>query len=223
MNYLMKYKGIYRLLPELDLSTNDFPRTPSGEIEDIDIYISCQYGNKIKCYGHIEKKRPVWLIAYIPSIGRARNIKKALDELGIEYIDYTENDIEADFKFKAKDIEEVAKLMKAKTSGAGISPNSVKNLPKSDYTIPVENLRPYKEITVVIPKGDILIISQITNRFMDEILSKKYKRIDIKSDMRKKCMARQIKEYIHSMGMWDEYLNYLKKEIDNYLKEKTNE
>ena len=223
MNYLMKYKGTYRLLPEIDLSTNDFPRTPKGEIEDIDIYISCQYGNKIKCYGHIDKKRPVWLIAYISSIGRARNIKKALDELNIEYIDYTENDIEVDFKFKAKDIEEVAKLMKARTSGANISPNSVKNLPKSDYTLPLDDLNAYKEITASIDKGDILIIHQITSRFMDEILAKKYKRIDINSDMRKKCMARQTKEYIHSMGMWKEYLDYIEKEINKYLKEKSNE
>ena len=51
MSYLMKYKGTYRLLPELDMSTNDFPRRPDGSIEDIDVYIACQYGNKIKCYG----------------------------------------------------------------------------------------------------------------------------------------------------------------------------
>lgn len=219
MNYLMKFKGTYRLLPELDLSTNDFPRKIDGSIEDIDIYIACQYGNKIMCYGHIDSKKPVWLTAYISSIGRARNIKKALDELGIEYVDYIENDIEADFKFKAKDIEEVAKLMKAKTSGANISPNSTKNLPKSDYTISLDNLNEYKKITSSIDKSDILIISQITNRFMDEILQKKYKRMDLKADMRKKCMARQIKEYIHSMGMWDEYLKYLKKEIPIYQKQ----
>jgi hypothetical protein len=219
----MKYKGTYRLLPELDLSTNDFPRCPDGSIEDIDIYISCQYGNKIKCYGHIDNKKPVWLIAYVSSIGRARNIKKALDELEIEYIDYIENDIEADFKFKAKDIDVVAKLMKAKTGGAGISPNSVKNLPVSDYTLSAGNLQEYKEITGQLPKGDTLIISQVTNRFMDEILAKKYRRIDINSDMRKKCMARQIKEYIHSMDMWDEYIKYLKREINKHLEEKENE
>lgn len=220
MNYLIRYKGTYRLLNELDLSTNDFPRTHTGEIEDIDMYIACQYGNKIKCYGHIDNKKPVWLIAYVSSIGRARNIKKALDDQGVEYVDYIENDIEADFKFKAKDIEIVAKLLKAKTSGASISPNSVKNLPKSDYIIPLENIEAYKEITASIPMSDILIISKITNRFMDDILAKKYKRIDINADMKKKCMARQIKEYIHSMGMWDEYLKYLKNEVEKYLKEK---
>lgn len=54
---------------------------------------------------------------------------------------------------------------------------------------------------------------------MDEILAKKYKRIDINADMRKKCMARQTKEYIHSMNMCDEYLKYLKKEIPIYQKQ----
>ena len=30
MNYLMKYKGVYRLLPELDKNTNDFIRDENG-------------------------------------------------------------------------------------------------------------------------------------------------------------------------------------------------
>ena len=133
--YLMKYKGKYRILPELDYRTNDIPRDYNGEIADgyDDLYIACQYDCKIRYYGHMgDDKKTVWLSAYIPSIGRGRNVKKALDEKGILYSNYLETSIEVEFRFKAKDIDEVATIMKAKTSGANISPFSVKNLPKAD-------------------------------------------------------------------------------------------
>lgn len=214
----MNYKGKYRILPEIDVGKNDFPRDFKGRIVDTDIYIACQNGNKIMTYGHINGKRMVWLIAYISSIGRARNIKKSLDELGIEYRDYTENDIEADFKFKSSDIDTVAKLMKAKTGGANISPFSVKNLPQSVYTI--ENIDDYKEIRDSVKKEDLLIISQITNRFISEIMQKKYRHIQLKGDIKKKCMSRQLKEYIHSMGEWNSYLKYLKDEINKFYASK---
>lgn len=222
-NPILKYKGTYRLLPELCLDTMDFPRKLDGGLEDIDVYISCQLGNKIKHYGHIKGKRPVWYVAYIPSIGRGRNIKKALDEKNVEYIDYYENDEESEFKFQAKDMEIVAGLLKAKTSGASISPFSNKNLPKSKYEISLNEIEEYKQITAQVQKQDLLILSQITNRFLTDILQKKYKRIDIKADMKKKCMARQNKEYIHSMGMWNEYLKYMKQEINKFYKEKSHE
>lgn len=48
-HYLMKYKGTYRILPELDQNTHDIPRNKRGEIMEgyDDIYIACQNGNKI--------------------------------------------------------------------------------------------------------------------------------------------------------------------------------
>lgn len=223
MNYLMKYKGRYRLLCELDQNTFDFPRDTDGSIDDTDVYISCQHGNKIMTYGHINNKRPVWLIAYIPSLGRGHNIIKALKEKGIEYIDNIESDEEVEFKFKAADIEIVAELMKARTSGASISPFSNKNLPKSNVEIPTDKIVLYKEITSVIPKGDLLLISRLTNDFLDNILSKSLrnrgqKTYDYKSEMKKLKMSRQVKEYIYVKNMWDEYLDYLKKEIEKIYK-----
>ena len=95
--YLMKYKGTYRILPTLDKETNDFPRTANGEIDDTydDLYISCQYGNKIFVWGHDTNGR-VLLQAYIPSITRGRNIKKSLDGQNISYTNYFETDEEVD-------------------------------------------------------------------------------------------------------------------------------
>lgn len=216
----MRYKGTYRLLPELDLSTNDFPRKLDGSIEDIDIYIACRNGNKIKTYGHLNKKKPVWLSAYIPSLIRGKRIVKELTDQDIPLEDVIETDSEICFLFPAKNIEIAAELLQAKTAGASISPNSTRNLPKSDYIIPSEELQKYKDVIACIPREDILVIKQITSSFTEEILQKKYKKLDIKSDMRQKCMARQTKEYIHSMGLWDDYIKYMKQKVAVYSQEK---
>lgn len=229
--YLLKYKGQYRIKPNLDLQLNDVPRNDDGSIDPSydDIYIKCANGSQIYHFG-----RSI-LVAYIPSIGRGHNILiaiakelKLIDEdtksrdYGTLYsilnkdktvFDIMENDEEIEFKFNAKNIELIAKYMKPQTSGADISPFSTRNLPKSSYTIPNEDLRDYLEITNRIPKEDKWLISRITNEFMNNILSKNtlYKTITMKTDMRKKMLKG--KEYIHSMGYWDEYIKYLKKEL----------
>lgn len=229
--YLLKYKGQYRIKPNLDLQLNDVPRNDDGSIDPSydDIYIKCANGSQIYHFG-----RSI-LVAYIPSIGRGHNILiaiakelKLIDEdtksrdYGTLYsilnkdktvFDIMENDEEIEFKFNAKNIELIAKYMKPQTSGADISPFSTRNLPKLSYTIPNEDLRDYLEITNRIPKEDKWLISRITNEFMNNILSKNtlYKTITMKTDMRKKMLKG--KEYIHSMGYWDEYIKYLKKEL----------
>lgn len=217
--YLLKFKGKYRILPELDLGTNDFPRDKNGEIakEYDDIYITCQYGNRIYNYGK------GILYAYIPSIGRGRNIRKALDEQGISYTDYNETDEEVEFRFKAKDIEPIATLLKAKTNGAGISPFSKKNLPKAkNVEIPLDEIERYKVISSKVEKGDLLILHRLTSTFLDTVLQKAIRKstkdFDYKVDMKSLCMARQIKEYIYLKGMWNEYLEYMEKEITSFYK-----
>lgn len=217
-NYLLKYKGTYRILPSIDLSTNDFPRHIDGSIDDTDIYISCQYGNQIFTYGHIDNKKAVWLIAYIPSLGRGRNIVNKLKNQNIQFIDYEETDEEVLFKFQAKDIDLIANLLKAKTSGANISPFSTKNLPKSNVEIPLDEIERYKVISAKVQKSDLLIIHRIIDDFLNTIIQKRQKKsdktFDYKLDIRKKCMSRQTKEYIWSMGYWDEFLKYFNKQVD---------
>jgi len=220
-NYLLKYKGKYRILPELDRETNDFPREANGQITDIDIYIACQHGNKIFNYGK------GILYAYIPSIGRGRNIRKAMDEQGISYTHYNETDKEVEFRFKAKDIEPIAILLKAKTSGAGISPFSKKNLPKAkNVEIPTDEIERYKAISQRVEKSDLLILHRFTSAFLDTILQKTIRKctkdFDYKADMKALCMARQIKEYIYLKGMWNEYLKYMEKEINKFYKNTNN-
>ena len=221
-NYLMKYKGTYRVLPVLDEVYHDLPRDNSGNInhEEVELYIACQYGNKITEYGKDSSNRMV-LRAYIPSIGRGRNIKKALDEKNIPYTNYLETDEEVEFRFKAKDIATIAELMKAKTGGADISPFSTKNLPKADVEIPTAEIERYKAVVADVQKGDLLIIHRITTDFLSSFLEKKYKKLhgkhfDVSVDMKKMMMSRMAKEYIWSKGMFEEYLDFLQKKIKEF-------
>jgi hypothetical protein len=226
--YLMKYKGTYRILPELDIEFHDIPRDLQGNIDSSydDLYISCRYGNKIYAYGHKNGNSKVMLlVAYIPSKGRGRNIKKQLDEMKFEYTDYNETDSEVEFHFKAKDIDTIAKLLYAKTAGASISPFSKRNLPKAkNVEITTEKIERYKTIIGRVEQGDLLIIYRITNEFLSKKLDKKYKAIDktfdYKLDMKRLCMTRLSKEYIDKKGMFEEYLNYLENEIDKYYSNK---
>lgn len=226
-NYLKKFQGQYRLKLEIDETTNDFPRNEDGSIEDIDMYIECRNGNKIKTYGHIDNKKVVWLTAYVPSIGRGHNIIDAVKEKGIEFRDLRETDEEVLFKFKAKDIESIAELLKAKTGGASISPTSSKNLPvNKDVEIPTNEITRYKDILKLVDKGDLLIIHRLTNSFLNDILEKKYKKSDKKFqytlDIKKMRLGRQAKEYIFAKGMFDEYLDYLEKNLKNIQKSTCN-
>ena len=225
-HYLMKYKGIYRILPELDLDTNDFPRDADGSIADsCGLYIKCQFGNKIYDYG-CDGHKEMQLGAYIPSRARGRNIKKEMDKQGISYYNYDETDEEASFVFSSNDIDAVAKLLKASTNGKNISPFSSKNLPQTKVDIPSDKLAKFKEITGRLNRGDMLVIKNINSSFMHEILGKKLrekgkrKLFDYASDQKKLRLTRDIKAYIYVKGLFDEYLEYLSNKVNEYLKSK---
>lgn len=217
-NYLVtKYKGRYRVLPDLDYGTNSFPIDCDGIRDEDCVYISCNNDNKIMYWGN------GILIGYVPSIGRGRNIKKAMKKEKIEFFDYDESDEEITFRFKAKDIEPVAELMKAKTYGAGISPFSNRNLPKNkDVKIPDEEMAKYKSISGKVDKSDMLKFKSWNSDFLTNVLQKKIRKdtknkaYDYKEDMKKMKLGRQVKEFIYVKNMWQEYLDYLSKEIDAY-------
>ena len=230
--YLFKYKGQYRIKPNLDKFTNDFPRDESGNIDQSydDIYIKCANDAQIYHYGHST------LVAYIPSLGRGHNILISIakqlnlipqDSVSRDYgmlyqlletngtiFNIVENDSEIEFKFNAKNIDLIAKFLKPQTSGADISPFSTRNLPKSNYTIPNDDIECYKKIIDSIPKGNKLLISHLTSEFMSNYLAKDklYKTAPLKSHMRK--MMLKGKEYIHSVGYWDKYLKFLERKLN---------
>lgn len=196
------YKGKYRILCEYDKRTNQFPRKLNGTFEDIDCYITCHrgriyhFGNRILEY-------------YTDSLQRGHNIIKAIKEQfhGEEIIhNIVETSSEVLFRFNAKDMERLKPFLKPKTSGADRSPFSTKNLPKTKYTIPDEDLKVYKEIISEIKGNNMLIISKITNNYIkSKGLSDDIKRLNIK----------QI-EYLHLKNEFNEFIIYLKEEVEKY-------
>lgn len=214
-NYLVtKYKGQYRILADVDMVTHDFPVDCDGSRDEDSVYISCQNGNKIMYYGNGV------LIAYIPSLTRGRNIKKAMKKDKVEFFDYDESAEEVMFKFKAKDVEYVAGALKARTSGASISPFSTKNLGKNkDIQIPEEEMARYKSISGKVDKKHILKFKTWNSDFLNNVLQKKIRKdtknksYEYKEDIKKMNLSRQVKEFIFAKGCWEDYLKYLDSEI----------
>ena len=85
-------------------------------------------------------------------------------------------------------------------------------MPKNkDYKIPDEEFVIYKNIASKIPKERILDLTHMTNNYLKSLATKKNKWEDIKADMIAKGL--EGKEYIHSIGKWNDYIDYLRKEI----------
>lgn len=120
------------------------------------------------------------------------------------------------FKFHYKDSDKIIPLLKPRTSGASISPFSSKNLPRNkDYKIPDENLIHYKNIVAKIPPERILTLTHSTNNFIKSLVTKKNTYENIKADMKLKGLKN--KEYIHSIGKWNDYIHYLEKELEKEI------
>ena len=190
------------------MSKNTFNRKLDGTFEDVDCFIDCLYGNRIYYYGRNK------LQAYITSVGRGHNIIKAIKQQfqGEIIYDIEETDDEILFKFSTKDADKIIPLLKPKTSGSNISPFSSKNLPKNkEFKIPDETLIAYKNIVAKIPRENVLTITHKTNSFLKSLATKKNTWENIKADMALKGLKG--KEYIYSIGKWNDYIKYLEKEL----------
>ena len=207
-SYLIdKFKGIYRLKVPYDFKTKDHNRKLNGTLEDIDVYIDCVNNVKIFYYGSSI------LQAYIPSLIRGHNVIKAINEMDSSMIfDIEETDSEILFKFKYADSNKIIPLLKPKTSGSNISPFSSKNLPRNkEFKILDEDLNLYKEIVSKIPQECILTITHSTNSFIKSLVTKKNPIENIKADMKLKGLKG--KEYIYSIGKWNDYIKFLKENL----------
>lgn len=208
-NYLIShYKGKYRIKCEYDRVTNQFQRKLDGTYEDIDCYIDCYKNIRIFYYGKSI------LEAYIPSVTRGNNIVKQIqDELGDGIIfKIVKTDAEIMFQFRSSNMGKLEKYLKPKTSGADTSPFSVKNQPKNkSYKIPDEELRLYRNIVEKLGQNRIIELTHMTNNYLKSLVSKKVKWEDVKADMTMKGLSG--KNYIHSIGKWDDYIKYLEKEM----------
>lgn len=109
-------------------------------------------------------------------------------------------------------MESLESILKPKTSGASISPFSNKNLPKNkNYKIPDEDLIVYKEVIKNLSQKDMILLGKYTKNYIQSLVRKNNPIEKIKSDMALKGLKG--KEYIHSIGLWNEYIDYLRKEL----------
>lgn len=209
------YKSIYRILPVIDQSTNDFCRDYTGKIDENNVYITCYNDVKVWHYGGSK------LLAYVPSLQRGHNLIKAVKALGVDVFDCDETDEEVTFKFNASNIDSVMSVLKPKTSGAKISPFSSKNLPKAQVDMPENELSRYKNLISKLDKSKISYIVKMNNAFLEDVLAKKLrpkyakKPFDYKSDAKRMMLSNDINGYIWEKGLFEEYLLYLEKHIDN--------
>lgn len=211
------YKSVYRILPVINNATNDFCRDCNDKIDEDNVYIQCYYNSRIWHYGRSK------LIAYIPSVQRGHNVVKALKKNSVNVFDCDESDEEVVFKFNASDMDQVASLMKPKTSGAKTSPFSSKNLPKAQVDIPENELARYKSLVSKLGTSGMSVIRTANKNFLDDVLAKKLrpkgkrKPFDYTSDMKTMCLSRDTKSYVYAKGLWEDYLKFLEIAINTYL------
>ena len=215
-NYLVThYKGKYRVKAHYDKSTNDFIRDADGNLDDsfADFYLSGRSGIEIK---HATGSD---LACYIPKLKVGNGVLKSYyekrigryDDKSIEEIVYELQDAEymgecdilsteVFFIFPAKYLDDLAPIIRLKTSGASISPFSTRNLPKAPYVIPKKDMDAYKEA-----KGELngLQISRIQDEFIREFFDE-----DVKSQMKLEML--KANQWFHKHGYWQDYLNAIK-------------
>lgn len=216
--YLEKYTGTYRVLAEYDKDSGDFPRDENGSIDDSfeDLYIPCRKG-VIK---HTYKDFDILAICFYDKASTAKNIYTELKdkypkldiELDLEWKDdkgkkVTNND--GYIYFNAKDIKKIATIVKPRTSGASIKWNSTKNLPKPTYEIPRKDLKRYNELIANLERVEKMHFSKsCSGAFLESISTKRF---DARKEM--KDARLKPKEYIHSIGKWDNYLKFVEKKL----------
>lgn len=219
-NYLTQhYKGKYRVKAHYDQSTNDFIRDSEGELDESfgDFYLSGKSG--IEIHHGVGSE----LACYIPKLQTGNNILKSyydkmignhgkksvatcVNEL-IEQGYINDCDIlsvEIYFTFNAKYLDDLAPIVKLKTSGANISPFSTRNLPKAPYTIPKKDMDKYKKA-----KGKLtgLQISRAQDAFINECCDD-----DVRQQMKKEML--KANQWFHKHGMWDAYCEYIRRYND---------
>ena len=225
--YLMKYVGKYRVLTELTTDTHDFVRDKNGNIHpDYDeLYIECNYGAKIK-HSYKEDILGYWTdkISKLKSTTKKfeeNNIKYQLEDAGDEYIIY----------FNDSDMDKVAKLVGAKTNGKKIKPFDKVNIPDrivvehvesteptiiSVYKIPPDDLKLYySTVGPIIGRSEKMQLSKQTLAEFDEVI-KSTKKVDPNKEREKLNIGQR--EYIHSIGMWDEYIKHVQKAVEESFK-----
>lgn len=166
---------------------------------------------KVNTYEVTRKGETIYVTKETVSILDEELFKRDIDKSDL-IISIVETDEEVIFKFHSKYMERLEPYLKPKTNGADISPFSSRNLPKTKYIIPDEDLNIYKEIVSKIPQNELISLVHTTNSFLKSLVTKKLTWEDIKTDMALKGLKG--KDYIHSINKWDNYIKYLKRNLE---------
>ncbi|MBQ6632250.1 MAG: hypothetical protein IJH55_09185, partial [Romboutsia sp.] len=199
----------YRVLAHYDVDTQDFPRNEVGEIDATfdDLYIPCRKGVITHTYDDFDQ---LVLCVYDkrPSVTKSiyEEIIKKYPDIDVQLV-LSGND--GYIYFYDKDINKIASIVKPKTSGAKIKWSDNRNLPKIEYIIPEED---NKKLSNAIKKlsrtQKMQLMKSCNSEFLDKISTAKF---DAKVECKKSRLSP--KEYIHSLGIWDKYIRFIKKKI----------
>ena len=215
--YLENYVGKYRVLPELDLDTNDVPRDERGCIDSTydDLYIPCKRG-----YIKNTAEAP-YLCWFSDTISVGKNVKKEFEERKIPIYKYDEFSSEVLIWFEDKYMSKVASIVKPKTNGKNIKPFSKRNLKQSKetvfYNIPKSDLDQYTDILKGLSKSEKMTFVRNSNKTFNRIVETiKGKSYNVKEEQIESRLS--YKEFIHSINLWKEYIEYLKDEYEKLYK-----
>ena len=208
--YLEKYVGTYRVVAEYDPQTGNFPRNETGGIDESfdDLYIPCKKGVIKHTY------TPELLVWMCDSLGKGRNVRKEIDaKYGVKLpYKYEETSEEVLIYFEDQYIRKLATIVTPKTSGKDIKPYSNRNLPKALYEIPKEDADKLEELVKGMDHVEKMQFTRKCVSDFDKVIQKeKGKKFDITKD-RKETKLRP-KTYIHYLGLWDKFLEFVKKRI----------
>lgn len=203
------YKGVYRLLCPYD-HNNEFPRDLQGRYDETDVYIPCANHIQINYYGKSILK------IYIPSVIRGKNILEEIKEtIGEDHIWKTDfTDKEVLIYIHSKYMPDLEPILKPFKRGASISPFSKRNLPKHHCIIPDKELSDYKHIIDNIPKKNVLTIVHTSKLFLKNLYPQQKKQEQILKEYQKSRMP--IREFIYSIGKWDDYLTFLSEVVREF-------
>ena len=208
--YILKYVGTYRVLPILLEGENDLPKDPAGGVDRSfdDFYIPCVKGIIKHTY------QPYYMMWYTDKLTTGRNVKKELEDKSIPIYNYEETSSEVMLWFKDENMKEVASVVKPKTQGKNISPLSVKNTQQKTviekYSIPLKDYQQYAAIVEKLDFANKMQFARTATKDFDKVLvTIKGKKFDpVKA---RKASGYGYKEFVHSIGLWKEFINNTQK------------
>lgn len=209
--YLEKYVGKYRVLPELDLDTNDVPRDEKGSIDPTydDLYIPCRKG-------YIKNSAEDYYLCWFgDTLSLGRRVKKDFEIAKIPIYKYEETDIDVLIWFDIKYINKVASIVKPKTNGKNIKPFSKRNFKKekekASYTIPLKDYERYSSIMKDMSTVEKMQFARsCNNNFSDIVVKKMGNNYNINEELYDSGL--DYKTFIHSIGLWEDYIEYVNNE-----------